>query len=380
VITRPLPVAIFFLISVAPIALFGVDGPWHGGDDVPNLAARAAFPSDLGADTPRRAGLWFNDRVGMRFPLFVLGSAWRVLAWRHRIRGSVLFGRDSWLFFSDDESRPASLMSDVRGRLRMADADIAKLDRQMAAVGAAFSACGKASFVLVAPNKSCIYPEQLRDTGGTYPRTRLDDVIAKVGPVTRAMLIDPRAELRAAKHSHAFPVYYRTDTHWNALGALTVYQKVVAALARANAIHRPELAALGRFALRSEPFQGGDLAVHILFLPWQFADERIVLRHTDGEPQFMVDGRLRHQVLVNPRGRGRLLLQGDSFAVSLAPLLARHFGEVVLLSTPGGSPVVDGQLSARLKADVTLIEVVERHLGDLVLPPRNLDRACAQVR
>src|SRR4051794_11477730 len=262
-------ILVFLALSLAPAALVGINGPWLGGGERPFLRTPVAFPERITPETFRRVSTWFNDRLGLRYPLMVLDSHWRLNLWRLRFRGDVLFGTDSWLFFSDAPPAPAARSADLRGTLRMAQLDIAQLERQMAAARAQFAACGKAGFIVIAPNKQSIYPEQLRD-GGTYLPSRLDDVLAKLGPDARAMFIDPRDELRANKSRYGVPSYFPTDSHWNDPGALIASQMRVAVLANANATAPPGLAALDCVRVRSEACTGGDTATRMLFLPWNF--------------------------------------------------------------------------------------------------------------
>jgi len=367
-------IVLFLALSLAPVVLLGVNGPWFGGGSGPFLRPPAAFPQNLSPHTFRRISAWFNDRLGMRYPLMVLDSHWRLRVWRLRFRGDVLFGNEPWLFFNDNPPGPAARSTDLRGELRMVEADIATLDRQMGAVQAQLAACGKAALVVVAPNKQSIYPEQLRD-GEDYRRSRLDDVLAKLGPQARSLFVDPRPELRAGKSRHGVPLYYRTDSHWNDLGAFMAYQKIVSALAKANAIERPDLASLEGVSVDTESFSGGDVATRILYLPWNFADRRVVLRGGAQIP-LAVHGEQDRLVIANAQRKGKLVLLADSFGPPLAALLARHFGEVEMLSRPSWPAAFDGALIAQRKADVALIEIAERSLPELLQPPRDLTRAC----
>src|SRR3954453_3927488 len=98
-------ILVFLAFSLAPAALVGINGPWLGGGERPFLRAPAAFPERLTPETFRRVSTWFNDRLGLRYPLMVLDSHWRLNLWRLRFRGDVLFGIGSSRFFFD---RPAA--------------------------------------------------------------------------------------------------------------------------------------------------------------------------------------------------------------------------------------------------------------------------------
>src|SRR4051794_1977492 len=153
-------ILVFIALALAPAALVGINGPWLGGGAGPYLRAPSPFPDRLAPHTFRRVSMWFNDRLGMRYPLMVLDSHWRLNAWRLRFRGDILFGHASWLFFSDDQSAAAARLADFRGVLRMNASDIAAINRQMGEAKKHFAACGRAAFVAIAPNKQSIYPEE----------------------------------------------------------------------------------------------------------------------------------------------------------------------------------------------------------------------------
>ena len=133
------------------------------------------------------------------------------------------------------------------------------------------------------------------------------------------------------------------------------------------------LASLAHYDVVVQPYEGGDLAVRMLFSPWRFPDRDVILRPRPEVPA--VSSTLlgtRGQMLTNPEGTGRLLLEGDSFAPPLADFLARHF-ESVLVPETGR---LDGEVVARDRPDVVLLEVAERNVNRLAREPRQLARAC----
>lgn len=367
-------ILVFLVLSLVPVVFFGINGPWHGGGSGPVLRPPWSFPARLTPEAFRRVSLWFNDRLGLRYPLLVFDSHWRLNVWRLRFRADVLFGHASWLFFNDSPPLPAARLADLRGALRMSEADIATIDRQIAGAKERFNACRKGVFVAVAPNKQSIYPEELRKDG-TYPASRLDDLLARLGPDARSMFIDPRSELRAAKSRHGVALYHPTDSHWNDLGAFIAYQKIVDVLARADLVDRPDLATLEGVEVRAEASAGGDVATRLLYLPWNFPDQRIALRGGANVPLSLHTERDR-VIVNNPGGRRKLLILADSFAPPLASLLARHFHEVEMLSRPTWPAIFDGEVVAARNPDVTILELAERSLPDLLQPPTRLQGVC----
>ena len=91
-------ILIFLALALAPVVLLGINGPWFGGGSGPFLRAPTPFPNNFSPHTFRRISAWFNDRMGMRYPLLVLDSHWRLAVWRLRFRGDVIFGRGPGCF------------------------------------------------------------------------------------------------------------------------------------------------------------------------------------------------------------------------------------------------------------------------------------------
>jgi hypothetical protein len=171
----------------------------------------------------------------------------------------------------------------------------------------------------------------------------------------------------------------KTDTHWTDIGAFYAYQRTVEALARLDRIAEPLLASLNYYQTDVQSYQGGDLAVRMLFAPWRFPDERITLRPYPTLPEIsVVNVRDGYRTYSNVAGKGNLLLLGDSFSGSLGEFFARHFARVDHYFH--GDALEDlrfrGDLIAQSQADVVLVEIVERHLPQLLLEPHELFRAC----
>ena len=367
-------ILVFLALSLAPAILSGINGPWFGGGNGPILRPPRPLPERLTPEAFRRVSVWFNDRLGMRYPLIVLDSHWRLQLWRLRFRGDVLFGNSSWLFFNDSPPLPAARLADVRGALRMNEAEIATIDRQMAGARRKFAACRKGAFVVIAPNKQSIYPEMLRE-GGTHLKSRLDDLLARLTPDARSIFVDSRSELRTAKSQHGVPVYHPTDSHWNDLGAFIAYQKIVDVLASADLVDRREIATLEGVEIKVEASAGGDVATRLLYLPWNFPDQHVALRGGVAFPLSLHTERDR-VLVTHPQGRRKLLILADSFGPPLASLLARHFREVEMLSRPTWPAIFDGEAIAARNPDVVIIEIAERSLPELLQPSTRLESLC----
>jgi hypothetical protein len=188
-----------------------------------------------------------------------------------------------------------------------------------------------------------IYPEYLPDSiTRVKATTRLDQMMSQLRSYPDIPMVDPREALLAMKPQ--WPIYYKTDTHWNSLGGFVAYREIMSRLEK----RRPSLKplALADFELTIATRPGGGLAEMLALQDWM----------TDLEVT------LKPQAVTPPRKKlGKLLVFGDSFRYAMIPFLEHHFEQVVLR---------DGRFDARVverdKPDVVIIEMVERYQQLLV--------------
>jgi DNA-binding transcriptional regulator YbjK len=133
----------------------------------------------------------------------------------------VVIGRDGWLFYTADQ-----ILEQHTGANIFTGDQLEQWVRQLEVDRDWLAKRRIHMLILIAPEKSTIYPEMLPD----YPRapnatTRLDQLAARM---TRSDLdfIDPRAELLKAK-ARGLQVYFEGDTHWTQRGALVAYSIVM---------------------------------------------------------------------------------------------------------------------------------------------------------
>jgi hypothetical protein len=229
---------------------------------------------------------------------------------------------------------------------------------------------------MVAPNKHTIYPEYLPRWAQSASLGAIDALFATTGT---QRYLDLRGALLRAKADQRVPFYYKTDSHWNFLGASVAFD----ALEQRLSITNPKLnripdssGQLRRIAVR----QGGDLA-HFLRLSDQLSDHEPVLRalipvvettqrdfttrhilHQGGNP--VVESPMT-PLWVQSRGalnQRRVLWLRDSFGTAMSPLMAASFSDVLQLDIKAGfsSPAYFAHLVERFRPDYVFFTVVER--------------------
>ena len=297
-------------------------------------------------------------RAGFRLRLALLGQS---------PAPSVLWGREGWLYFTQE-----SALDDALNAIPLDAGDIATMVRTQVERQNWLAAQGIAYLVVVAPNKATVYPEflpaGLRPLG---PRSRLDQVLPALRQAGVAVL-DLRQTLAQAKTEHR--AYLKTDTHWNRFGAYRAASAVVASLRE----KLPGLAPLTDAAcvIEEKEQPGGDLA-EMLLMPDVLTEVDIVPRLLDARAREAAPGAYADPAGQPGRDRiaretdrpdgPRAIFFHDSFTRPMVPYLAEGFSRSVFLWSHAFSP----EIIRAERPDVVVLEVVERYIFALTLknPP-----------
>ncbi len=310
---------------------------------------------------PAKFEAYFNDHFGHRNSLIRWLNRLKVW-WLHTsCAANVVLGRDGWLFYTVDP-----VGNDYRSVRPYTDEELEHWRSLLENRRDWLARRGIDYLMVIAPDKQSIYPEMLPPTlrARSHGPSRLDQLIAYLDSHSDFRILDLREPLRRAKSLG--PLYVRTDTHWNELGAYLAYREILEALRG----RFPDLKPWPRsaFALVPERHPGGDLA-QMLGVANQIAGEDLMLTprlprqarevHTTDRIPNLPSWAQRSLVMEHPDRRlPRAVMFRDSFAVNLVPFLSEHFARVHYLWKYD----FDFQTVEREKPDVVLQEFVERVL------------------
>jgi alginate O-acetyltransferase complex protein AlgJ len=219
--------------------------------------------------------------------------------------------------------------------------------------------------IVIAPNKATIYPGSVpAEIGKINEQSRLDLLAAYMKRYGPPVFLDLRPGLEAA--SKAQTIYYKTDTHWNALGAYAAYTEIMDALSPAY----PQLKTipLNNFRLRTGKPSQKDLA-RIIGAPLLEPSLDLSLKHEQADtlPSALNDDLIPSRIAVSANTNApSLLMYYDSFGDGLVPMLAPSFGRSTFVYD--FSPLhdlVSYKLVNQLQPDVVIIEFVERYIDEL---------------
>ncbi len=290
----------------------------------------------------------------------------------------VVIGKQGWLYLGDGFGDAISV-----ARRGATPADVEASEQVGAAVGAwqQWFARKQVSLykLILCPNKETIYPEFLPDWVQPAEASAADTLLAHL---PKGSYVDTRSALRDARSGFSEPLYFKTDTHWNSLGAWVAFRAFSRDLARTETGLRL-LSDEEVRVLRVAGREGGDLA-NLLRIR-KLLPDREVLIQIDGEnavesEQYNFETGQPVAYDSNPQNRAqkvplllktkqalnqkRVLWLHDSFGTAMTPYMAATFTDILRLHYDDASPDRLAQLAEAYAPEYVLITVVERRALD----------------
>jgi len=289
----------------------------------------------------------------------------------------VIIGKNNWLYLGDQYEKTISV------KRRIATEEDLKTAREIARQSEAWKQFLRRKGVrlykvMIGPDKGTVYPEFLPDWVRPVAGSATDALLANV---TREIYIDTRPKLINAKSQFAEPLYYKTGTHWNSLGAWVAFRAFCMDVARtetdlrwlserqvrvlkANKRYGSDLA---YFLRMTEILRDTEVKIEILSKypveTEQFDFETGQLKVSDGNPEIGAIGNLKRPLLVKSQyalNERKVLWLRDSFGAALSPFMAATFTETLQIHYSE----IDSKSMVRLidtyKPDYVFITVVER--------------------
>lgn len=335
-------------------------------------SGQTAAPT-LGSSQPlgflRDWNVYANERFGGREILIHWNNLLQVKLLKVSPIETIMLGRDGWLFLDG----PHLEMNYFRAEKQFSEDELARWRRALLQRHIWLERQGISFLYVIAPNKSTIYPEKV-PARIHRADTRLDQLLEYLQrrPLPAGFLmVDLRKTLHAAKSQ--YPVYYKTDSHWNSFGALLAANKITRVLSRSYPLHPPEL---NDFAISLEPCTGpgGDLAA-MLSLSDILYDPQIVnvasrspSQVIVSEPRRWIDEKLEREVTTCPGAElPEALMFRDSFGYALAGFLSEHFQKITYVRDIGLG--FHPQIVLKVRPKIVIQEMAERFLQ--VVPPAN---------
>lgn len=133
----------------------------------------------------------------------------------------VLLGKEDWLFYKSTED--GDPISDYQGINHYDEATMQAVADKLTNERNQFANYGIDFYILSIPNKSSVYPEYMPDTIERKDTTSRTDLLMKyLEENTDLNIVDAKPILEKAKKKKQ--VYYKSDTHFNQIGAFVTVQ------------------------------------------------------------------------------------------------------------------------------------------------------------
>jgi hypothetical protein len=283
----------------------------------------------------------------------------------------VVVGKNGWLFFGNAVGRG---IDQYRGILRMDERQLGAFQSYFEGIEAELEKNGIPFLLVVAPEKHSIYPENLPPYFSKKGDSPADQVLV-VAPGFD--ILDLRSVLQDAKVDSPFPLYAKTDSHWNELGAYLAYRKIMERLPEFPPLEIGE----SEFAAPGGPGKG-DLAVKVGGGA-SFPDNFVHVRRDHFPGKFVVEDFKENTAstmpansinrvsqnpslkVSNPAKEGTILLIGDSFLENISPFFNNTFGTTVYQHYTQFGPQSVEALVERFRPNAVVFTMAERNL---VLP------------
>lgn len=331
---------------------------------------------------PATWGRWFNTLrrgyLDRRYNLRGLLISWNsfldtfVLA-STTASNKVLAGADHWLFLAQDGTF-RNVIEDARSPGDLPVESLRILGRELERRRQWLAERGIRYMVILAPNKNSVYADKLPKAlqPGRIESHR-DQFVRYLHETTKVDIVDVTDAMIAAKE-HG-PVFYKTDSHWNANGAFAAYQEIMRHLTR----DFPVITPLDRSQFRVEQYNWlpGDLAF-MMGLADYLKEDRIMYFNKEWYKArgLSYDGPVEPHYFEMPQysvtGDPKLpnvVVFHDSFWWELLPFMGEAFDKALYVWLKPQSETelryFDESLIEREKPNLVIDEFTERYL----IPP-----------
>lgn len=246
----------------------------------------------------------------------------------------VLLGKEDWLFYKSTED--GDPISDYQGINHYDVATMQAVADKLTNERNQFANYGIDFYILSIPNKSSVYPEYMPDTIERKDTTSKTDLLMKyLEENTDLNVVDAKPTLVKAKKKK--PVYYKSDTHFNQIGAFVTVQAL-----KDKIDGKTDSLKDVKFDKVMNNYSG-DLAC-LCDMQDTFNDDI----------QYQLDAAT---VNIKIKSNKRILVIGDSFSEVMQSIMSQYFAEVKTVNIWSFEP----SLLDEYKPDIVVWEHAERY-------------------
>ncbi len=268
----------------------------------------------------------------------------------------TIVGKDGW-YFSDFDG---SIGETYKGTNLFTASELDRIQTGFRIMQQKLSEKGIELVIFLAPNKERIYSEYMPDSYGQMPavdrKLQLNQALAG-----EFRVVDSTEELMAAKYAWPqYDIYYKSDIHWNNIGAYVGAQKLLGELGMSLPGMEDIVITPGKVGLYYlEPVEDGETEYDISYdISFPGSD---MGRMTD-----VSDEGKRYRYITDGSPSRKMFVIGDSFSVAMVPYLGQQFQDIYVHHVDVNA---NETLEAifREKPSVVVFEVSERFFSPRML-------------
>lgn len=246
----------------------------------------------------------------------------------------VLLGKEDWLFYKTTED--GDPISDYQGINHYDEATMQAVAEKLMSERNQFTNYGMDFYILSIPNKASVYPEYMPDTIERVDKTSKTDLLMKyLQENTDLNVVDAKPSLVKAKKKKQ--IYYKSDTHFNQIGAFVTVQAL-----KDKIDGKTDSLKDVKFDKVMNNYSG-DLAC-LCDMQDTFNDDI----------QYQLDAAT---VNTKIKSNKRILVIGDSFSEVMQSIMSQYFAEVKTVNIWSFEP----SLLDEYKPDIVVWEHAERY-------------------
>ena len=323
------------------------------------MAAKPSFSVDGYETFSKDYTAYFNDNLQFRNDLITLNTEIDYFIYNKSTIEEVIAGSNNWLFYArDDDGDPISC---YHGTNLYNNEELQALAENCIRQRDFLSEQGKEFVIFIAPNKERMYNEYMPYYyGQPAPNYRALQVYQYLKENTDLRVVYPYDDLVQAKNDAGVNIYFKTDTHWNNIGAYIGARS----LCKELGIELPSLTS-EEITITKGNHTSGDLAQMLnLKKQLEFADFSYSVAGYNTHNMEMIESNyneafIYHATDADPR---KIYIIRDSFLSAMAPYIGSQFTDSYLMHHRSYSY----ENLVEQNPDIVVYETVERYVGNLM--------------
>ena len=351
-------IASFLILLILPTIVFGLFGQYFDQTNYEKreAAERPKFSLSTISSFPAAYESYYNDRIPFRNQLIELKSLSDYYLFKQSPSKSVVLGSDGWLFYETNKEQQNPI-NDYLGVTEMTEEELKRCADNLMGINDSLKQKGKEFVLMIAPNKECIYGSKYMPSKYEVKRenTQSDILVDYLKKNTDINVVYPKDEIfKAINQLPQYDLYYKTDTHWNGLGAFVGFKELLKAI-------DVELPSLDNLQISKVDGYAGDLTGMMGLSKYMDYDSHYAVSGFPvGEGAKLVkneDSRDNYLVYTNTgMDERRICVLRDSYTTAMTDYIASQFNEAHLIHRLYYKP----EMLDAVNPDVVILQIVER--------------------